>query len=378
MDAMAVANTPSVSEAQLAAATLACLPHMTPSRLSSLLERSRGPVGALRAVRHGWFVPHNSRGEPLTDLAAAWSETANGLTLGPLLEQRGTAVFLAGDDGYPITDGMEHPPPVLLTEGARLDAFDRPRVAIVGTRAASPHGLADATELGTFLARHSVTVVSGLAIGIDAAAHIGALDGGGTVIGVVATGLDVVYPRRHRVLFDRVREQGLIVSETGFGVAPAPSRFPVRNRIIAGLADVVVVVEATRKGGARITAERALEYDRPVLAIPGSRRNPSAEGCNALLADGAHPLLEPEDVLLALGLTPGVQRGWRGAGRKQAKPGGLAARVLRAFGGEAASVDQLATRTGATLDDLTLALHQLDREGWAEHSRGLWWPRDRP
>jgi len=366
-------------EAHVAAATLVCLPHMTPARLRTLLDRYRGPVGALRAVRHGWFVPHNARGEPRPDLGAEWRRTAMGLSMGPLLDRRGTRVLLDGEADYPIADDIEYRPPVLLAEGAGSGAFDRPRVAIVGTRAATPHGLADASELGAFLAQRGVTVVSGLAIGIDAAAHHGALHAGGLAVGVVATGLDVVYPRRHHALFDRVRSRGLIVSESGFGVTPTPARFPVRNRIIAALADVVVVVEATLKGGARITAERALEYDRPVLAVPGSRRNPSAEGANALLADGAHPLLEPEDVLLALGLTPGVRRGW--AGRHvddRAAPTGLAARVFRAFGGEPATVDQLVTRTASNLDDVAVALDELDRHGWASRDRGLWWPGDPP
>ncbi len=224
-----------------------------------------------------------------------------------------------GHPEYPIGDEVPDRPAVLLFEGAAPDVLHRPRVAIVGTRSASVHGLADARELGSFLARRGVTVVSGLAIGIDGAAHLGALDAGGGVVGVVATGLDVVYPRRHVVLFERVRGAGVLLSEAGFGAQANRFRFPVRNRIIAALADVVVVVEATLRGGARITADYGLEYGRPVLVVPGSRRNPSAEGCNALLADGAQPLLDPDDVLVALGLTPGSRRGW-GAPPPRATP----------------------------------------------------------
>ncbi|MFN8035708.1 MAG: DNA-processing protein DprA [Acidimicrobiia bacterium] len=355
-----------LSEQQVAAATLACLPQMTPARLRRLLDEHRGPIGALRAVGHGWAG------------IASWRDAAERLDLAARLRARGTRVWIDGDAGYPIGEGVADPPPVLLGEGDVVECLGRPRVAIVGTRAATPHGLADAADLGAFLAHHGVVVVSGLAIGIDAAAHTGALDAGGTAIGVVATGLDVVYPRRHCALFDRVRARGVIVSETGFGVAPSPSRFPVRNRIIAALADVVVVVEATARGGARITAERALDYDRPVLAMPGSRRNPSAAGCNALLADGAHPLLEPEDVLLALGLTPGARRGWDPGATERRRPTGLAARLHRAFGGEPASLDQLATRADADLDEVTVALHQLEQYGWVEQSRGLWWPSASP
>ena len=161
-----------------------------------------------------------------------------------------TRVFVDGRQGYPIGDDVPHRPPVLLAEGDDPGVFDRPRVAVVGTRAATPHGLADAREIGAVLGAAGITVVSGLAIGIDAAAHEGALDAGGPVVGVVATGLDIVYPRRHRVLFERVRRAGLLVSELGYGVQPRREQFPIRNRIIAGLADVVVVVEATVRGGA--------------------------------------------------------------------------------------------------------------------------------
>ena len=223
-------------------------------------------------------------------------------------------MWIAGDDDYPIPDPFPDRPSVLLGEGDRPDAFDAPRVAIVGTRTATPHGLADARELGGFLASAGVTVVSGLAIGIDAAAHEGALDAGGLAIGVVATGLDVVYPRRHHGLYARVRAQGLVVGEHGYGVQPRRERFPVRNRIIAALSRIVVVVEATATGGARITARYAAEYGRDVFALPGSRRNPASAGCNALLGDGAEPLLDPGDLLIALGRGGSRPGDWRSTG----------------------------------------------------------------
>ena len=225
--------------------------------------------------------------------------------------------------------------------------------------------------MGVALGEAGVTVVSGLAIGIDGAAHRGALEGGGGVIGVVATGLDIVYPRRHAALFRAVRRSGLLVSELGYGTQPRPGAFPVRNRIIAALADVVVVVEATLRGGARITAERALEYGRPVLAMPGSRRNPAAAGTNALIADGAHPLLEPSDVLLAIGLTPGSRR----AQLPPPARGGDAARVLEACGGEPATFDQLASRTALGPDQVAVAVRELERGGWMERAQGLCWPK---
>jgi DNA processing protein len=176
------------------------------------------------------------------------------------------------------------------------------------------------------------------------------------------------------VLHERVRQAGVLLTESGFGARANRFRFPIRNRIIAALADVVVVVEATKRGGARITADYGLEYGRPVLVVPGSRRNPAAEGCNALLADGAQPLLDPDDVLVALGLTPGSRRGW-GAPPPRPSPRGDGGRVLDACGGEAASVDQLVSRTALTPEAVTIALRDLERQGWVEHERGWWWPR---
>jgi DNA processing protein len=366
----------SLDAEQVAAATLVCLPDMTTARLRDLIALGRGPIGALEAVRRGRAagvlcasaspadVPARMR------LAREWQVEAQRSRAPQLLVERGTSVFVKRRAGYPIVDDLPGMPEVLLAEGDATNAFGRPRVAIVGTRAATPHGLADAHEIGAVLADAGVTVVSGLAIGIDAAAHLGALEAGGPVVGVVGTGLDVVYPRRHHALFERVRRGGLVVSELGYGVQPRREAFPIRNRIIAALADVVVVVEATLKGGARITAERAVDYDRPVLAMPGARRNPAAAGTNALIADGAHPLLEPSDVLLALGITPGAR-----AHDTRPAPDGNAAAVLRACGGEPASIDQLASRTGLPPDQVAVAVRDLERSGWMERARGLCWPR---
>jgi DNA processing protein len=366
--------------AEVAAATLVCLPDMGPSRLRAVLDRWPDANAALAAVRDGKAgdaLPPDARlvsaGER-DALVRHWARAARALDLGPELARRGTAVVRDGDAEYPIGDEVPDRPAVLLVEGTAPHVLERPRVAIVGTRSASVHGLADARELGAFLSRRGVTVVSGLAIGIDGAAHLGALDAEGGVVGVVATGLDVVYPRRHVVLFERVRQAGVLLSEAGFGAGANRFRFPVRNRIIAALADVVVVVEATLRGGARITADYGLDYGRPVLVVPGSRRNPAAEGCNALLADGAQPLLDPDDVLVALGMTPGARRGW-GAPPPRATPGADGARVLAECAGEPASVDQLVSRSGLAPEAVTVALRELERQGWVEHRRGWWWPR---
>jgi DNA processing protein len=284
-----------------------------------------------------------------------------------------TRQWILGHADYPVPDGEHLPdmPEVLMGEGDRPDAFDAPRVAIVGTRAATPLGLADAREIAMFCARAGITVISGLALGIDAAAHEGALEGGGLTVGVVATGLDVVYPRRHARLYERVRGQGLIVGENGYGTQPLPWRFPIRNRIIAALADITVIVEATRSGGARITAEYALTYGRDVYALPGSRRNPAAAGCNELLRDGALPFLDPADLLFALGRDPGGAL-WP-APVPPAEPDERA--VLRALAGEPATIDAIERRSCIPVERLGRALRALELAGRVERRRGLWWPR---
>ena len=313
------------------------------------------------------------------------AERAQALALRAI--RRGTIVMTPDDPAFPIPDDIPHAPKVLFLEGRRPEVLGAPRVAIVGTRAASVHGLTDAWELGAFLGAAGVTVVSGLAIGIDGAAHHGAIQAAEAAeqrgesspagpVGVVATGLDVVYPRRHRALFERVRRFGILLGEQPFGVTPERGRFPVRNRIIAALADVVVVVEATLSGGSRITAERALDYGRPVLAMPGSRRNPAAAGCNALLADGAQPLLDPSDVLVALGITPGARRLWSTAPGATTRPQASTAAqaVLKALGGEAAHPDQLASRAGLDPGQVALAVEELVALGCATRDRGFVWP----
>ncbi len=365
---------------EVAAATLACLPDMTFGRMRLLVDHFGDVQRALAGVRAGHATSLSLHPEPDTDgvrslrrAAASWSEHTDPAAVATRIQRRGTHIWVEGSARYPITDPIPDRPVVLLAEGDRPDALASPRVGIVGTRAASPHGLADARDLGAFLAEAGVTVVSGMAIGIDAAAHDGALAAGGLAVGVVATGLDVEYPRRHRLLYERVRRAGVVLGETGFGVQPTTWRFPVRNRIIAALSEVVVVVEATARGGARITAQFALDYGRTVLAVPGSRRNPAAEGTNALIADGAHPLVDWSDVLVAVGLSEGRGRVARAPARPAPSPDGAA--VLRALGGECATPDQIGSRTGLAPELVAVALFELERTGWVDRAQGAIWPR---
>jgi DNA processing protein len=353
---------------------------MTPARLRALFDHHGGACSALVAVERGVaddaLVARGVLGDrdQHRALARRWCGALDVEATRGRLARRRTRVWVDGADDYPILDPLPDRPAVLLAEGDAPEVLRAPRVGVVGTRAATPHGLADARELGAALGQAGVTVVSGLAIGVDGAAHEGALAAGGGVVGVIATGLDIVYPRRHTTLTDRVRGAGVVLGEHGFGVGPHKGRFPVRNRIIAALSDVVVVVEATIGGGARITAQFALEYGRTVMAVPGSRRNAAAAGTNALIADGAHPLVDWGDVLVALGLSAAATR-TKVAAPPRPAPTPDAAAVLCALGGDCATPDQLASRTRLDAARTAVAISELHRSGWVERAHGAIWPR---
>jgi DNA processing protein len=365
------------SDDHVAAVALAGLEALGARRIRVLVERFGSPARALHALVHGRarsaLLPTFSaaRAGELDALTARWRRELDPAATHALLVERGAHVWIDGESTFPIADPLPDRPTCLVAEGDRVEALDAPRVAIVGTRSATPHGIADAQELAATLADAGITVVSGLAIGIDGAAHAGAIRGGGLTVGVVATGLDVEYPRRHRGLYRDVRAHGIVLGETGYGIGPTPMRFPVRNRVIAALADVVVVVEATISGGARITAEHAMRYDRAVFAVPGSRRNTAAAGTNALIADGAYPLTEWSDVVVALGMTPGARR----PAPARAAPDASGRSVIDALAGEPASPEDLASRTGLAPAPLAATVARLERDGWVTWEHGLVWPR---
>ncbi|MCU1483900.1 MAG: protecting protein DprA [Actinomycetia bacterium] len=354
------------AEAWLAA--LASLPGMGPARLAELLA-GLSPQEAWSAVRAGRpleGVPEatierwRSR-VAVTDVERLWSAH----------EGAGVRVLVPGAPGWPapLLDDPE-PPAVLFARGDPA-VLDRPRVAVIGTRRCSYAGREVARQLGRELAEAGVCVVSGLALGIDGAAHAGALAGGAAPVGVVATGLDVVYPRRHADLWRAVGDRGCVLTEYPLGVWPERWRFPARNRIIAGLADVVVVVESHARGGSMHTVESALDRGRTVMAVPGSVRSPASAGTNALLAAGSPPARDATDVLVALGLDGGV---WQRAA--PAGPEGDAGRVLDAVGWEASTLEQVADRLGAPLGPVAVHLVDLERDGWV-HQRAGWYERRR-
>ena len=210
-----------------------------------------------------------------------------------------------GRQGYPpLLTELHDPPARLHLRGGSPGVLARPAVAVVGARSCSAYGAQVARELAQSLAAAGVVIVSGLARGVDAEAHRGALAAGGLTVAVLGCGIDRDYPRAHAELARRIAEQGIVVSEYPPGVEPSPWRFPARNRIIAGLARATVVVEARERSGALITADFALELGREVFAVPGEITSALSAGTNDLLRQGAAPLLSADDVFESLGLEP--------------------------------------------------------------------------
>jgi DNA processing protein len=200
----------------------------------------------------------------------------------------------------PLLNCIPDPPPVLWLHGS-LELLTQPTVAIVGSRAASPYARDVAHKLGHDLADRGLVVASGLARGVDSAAHVGCLEAGGRTVAVLGSGLDRVYPAEHKPLAATIREKGLLVSELGPGAAPMPEHFPLRNRIISGISLAVVVVEASEKSGSLITARCALEQGRDVMAVPGSVLSGRNGGSHSLLKDGAKVVESADDILDGLG-----------------------------------------------------------------------------
>jgi len=269
--------------------------------------------------------------------------------------------LIYGQAGYPARLAEIVDPPIVLWATGTRAVLEGPAVAIVGSRHASPAGLATARRLGRDLARAGLTVVSGLARGIDAAAHEGALDGGGSTVAVLGCGVDVVYPRQHGLLAGEIRKGGCLVSELPPATPPLPRHFPLRNRVISGLSLAVVVVEAAERSGSLITARMALEQGRDVLAVPGSVVSGCHRGCHALIKDGAGLVETADDVLAALG--------WRGqAGRPQAAVGeGLAGHMVA---GEPVSLDDLTARVRRPAADVLADLGLLEVQGVVQRMAG--------
>lgn len=361
------------------AAALAGLPGMGPARLAAVLG-VMSPVAAWTRARRGepWREPAvvAALGPGAPVIVDGWRAAAAAIDVGRVwrrLVEAGVGVALRGGAGYPpaLVDDIEAP--AVLFHLGDPEIIDGPRVAIVGTRRCTSTGSGVAFELGRDLASEGISVVSGLASGIDAAAHRGALAAAAAApIGVVGSGLDIVYPTSQADLWQAVIAHGLLLAEAPLGARPERWRFPARNRIIAALSDLVVVVESHASGGSFHTVDEADRRAIDVLAVPGSVRNVAAAGVNALLAEGRAPARDVDDVLVALGLASGRRVMARADSR--VPPSDADQRVLDAMGWQPVTLDQLALRTGLALAELASSLDRLHGTGWiAQH--GGWYER---
>jgi DNA processing protein len=284
------------------------------------------------------------------------------------IEMQGIKILTWEDEAYPQRlKEIDQPPPVLYVRGEYLpdDVF---AVAVVGTRRVTPYGRQITEELSAFLAANGITVVSGLARGIDVIAHQTALKAGGRTIGVLGSGVDRIYPPEHRALAEQMIERGAIVSDYAPGTPPDASNFPPRNRIISGLSLAVVVVEAGETSGALITAEFAAEQGREIFAVPGSILAPQSKGTNKLIQNGALPLLCVDDLMQALDLT---RVGEHKAARKVIPTDETEAHLLNVLGEEPLHIDEIRNQTELPIEKVSAALALMELKGMVRQIGGM-------
>jgi DNA processing protein len=351
------------------AAAMAALPLQTPRRLRRLL--------ALGEPSEVWDVIGRGGATPSGIDDATWNAWC---TSSPSVADMhdtcvdcGIGVTTSHDDAYPSVLRRDPRAPAVLFHRGDIRALSHRRVGIIGTRRATQAGRFFARTLAAQLAGQSVAVVSGLARGIDVESHVGALSrrstGGAAPVAVVASGLDVVYPPEHREIWDEMCRVGLVLSESPPGTAPEPHRFPMRNRILAALSEVLVVVESRATGGSMITVREAMARDVTVMAVPGSPNLPTCEGTNGLLRDGCAPVTDVSDVMVALGLDTRRASQWHDA---RDAPTEDEAVVLRTFDKEPKSMDEVALMASMSVVETALRLGRLEAKGWVVHTNGWW------
>ncbi len=339
---------------------LARAPGLGPAHVRALIAAGGGlehacSQAALAAVplppaAHAWLAAAD---EAAIDADLAWAAAS------------GTELLLCTDPAYPpLLAAISGAPAALYVQGS-VALLATPQLAMVGSRSPTPAGRATAREFAAHFACAGLTITSGLALGIDAASHEGALHGGGATIAVCGTGLDRVYPAEHAELAARIRERGTLLSEFPRGTPPRRSNFPLRNRIISGLSLGTLVVEAGRRSGALITARLALEAGREVCAIPGSIHSPQSRGCHQLIRDGARLVAEAGDVWTELRIPvrkeplTGVAR----SGDACLELDKEYEMLLDALGFEPATVDALVARTALPSESIASMLLILELEG---------------
>jgi DNA processing protein len=339
------------------------------SWLQLALTPGLGPASFQRILRH-FGLPQAILGRKRAELAsfvtptvvAALDSEAVAHAVARSLAwaaQPGRSIVTLADETYPrLLLEISDPPPLLYAHG-RTELLARPALAIVGSRNATQQGEANAESMARALSDAGLTIVSGLALGIDAAAHRGGLAGASSTIAVLATGVDVTYPSRNAALATQIAERGLLLSEFALGTAPAAQHFPRRNRLISGLARGCLVVEAALASGSLITARAAAEQGREVFAVPGSIHSPLAKGCHALIKSGAKLVESAEDVLTELaGFRPSASASTTPDTGTMQNPG-----LLAHMGHDPVDVDLLCSRAGMSAEQVSSELLRLELDG---------------
>ena len=284
------------------------------------------------------------------------------------IQSKGITAVISDEDNYPNRlKEIDQPPPVLYIRGEILDD-DFWAVAIVGTRRVTAYGRQVTDELASYLAQNGITIISGMARGVDAIAHQSALRAGGRTIAVLGSGVDRIYPPEHRNLSDQIINQGAMLSDYAPGTPPDSSNFPPRNRIISGLSMAVVVVEAAETSGALITANFAGDQGRDVFAIPGNIYAPQSKGTNRLIQQGAHPLISGRDLLDNLNLSRvNEQR----IIRREIPTDTTESNVLNVLGREPKHVDEIRSQTGLPIESVSAALVMMGLKGMVQQVGGM-------
>ncbi|MEO7986694.1 MAG: DNA-processing protein DprA [Gemmatimonadales bacterium] len=369
-----------MTDERLAYLALTQVSGMGPARLTILLSNFETALGAHSAPFERLRTLPGFSGAFVSELKATPLDA--GRQLVESAERIGASILVPADADFPAAlRSIPDPPPVLFLVGNQ-SLLERPAVAVVGSRDHTAYG----GEVCRLIAREAAwagaVVVSGMARGLDAAAHAAALDAGGGTIGVLGNGLGVVYPAANRALYDRVAARGLLLSEFPPGERPHAGSFPRRNRLISGLARVTVVVEAAIGSGALITAGTALDQGREVMAVPGPITSPVSVGTNRLIRDGAAPYLEPVDLLQYFAdAAPLDRKNREDTAACVALPETLSAderRVAIRLGAECVHVDELAAQVGGPMGSVLAVLCALEIAGIAEQLPGRHFRRAAP
>ncbi len=291
------------------------------------------------------------------------------------LEKSGASIVTILDENYPESlKRIYDPPPFLLVQGSFTPADDN-AVAIVGSRVCTTYGKQITEQLSRGLVEAGLTIVSGLARGIDSAAHRAAIQAGGRTIAVLGCGLDIFYPPENEALYGEIAESGAVVSEFPFGLKPDKYNFPTRNRIISGLSKGVVVVEAGRASGALLTVQHAVDQNREVFAVPGNISSAASAGTNELLKQGAIPVTSPADVLLALGYHPD-KRVEPESRKKPSLPDNEMA-VYDSLSDQPLQIDKLSKNVGKPVSEVLAVLFSLEMAGLVRQLPGKLFLRER-